>query len=433
MTPRREFFKQSVLGLVGGVSCQMLFQNILFQDGKTYGNGTEWILPTERMRAITRGPLFHWGAYYDQVHFDKTNRIVIGNQVNFEGRSPTPEDRITVGLIDTEENDRWTPIGSSTSWNWQQGCMLQWIPGDGNEVIWNERDGDRFVSRTYDYQTGGRRTFPGPVYGVSPNGKFAVRPDFRRLGDTRPGYGYVGIPDPNANVFIPDNSGVWRLDFETGVEKLLFTISDVAQIPTPGGFPPKVKHWFNHLIVSPDSSRFLFLHRWQRTESSSQWYTRLCTANVDGTGLYVLNEPPMTSHLVWRDAKHVIAFASRPSHGNKLYLFEDQTNNVECCAPDLFTGDTHVSYVQGTQSQWILNDTYPRGANRIQELFLVKLSTEKRVDLANIPIPPDYQGEWRVDLHPRCSRDGKKVLIDAPAPVSGGRQIYLIDIAGLCD
>ena len=384
------------------------------------------------IRQLTQGPLFHWGAYYDQVHFDKTNRIIIANQVNFEGRSPNPDDRIQVGLIDTEDNNRWTEIGSSVSWNWQQGCMLQWIPGNGDEVIWNDQEGDKYIANTYNYKTGKRRKLPGAVYAIAPNGKFAVRPDFRRLGHTRPGYGYNCIPDPNADVFIPDNAGIWKMDLETGKEKMLFSFADIAKIPIPGGYPKNVKHWFNHLIVSPDSSRFLFLHRWQREEGKASWYTRLLTANADGSDVRVVNNPPMTSHLVWRDPKHIIAYAHREPEGNRVYLFEDKTNKVVTCAPGIFKGDTHVSYVPGTDCRWILNDTYPQGKSRIQDLFLVELETEKRIDLAKIYSPPEYKGEWRIDLHPRCSRDGKKVLIDAPDQKVGGRQISMINIDGLC-
>jgi hypothetical protein len=41
-----------------------------------------------------------------------------------------------------------------------------------------------------------------------------------------------------------------------------------------------------------------------------------------------------------------------------------------------------------------------------------------------------YSGEWRVDLHPRQSRDGKKIIIDCPIGESG-RQMLMLDISGL--
>src|SRR5690554_1630153 len=93
------------------------------------------------VRAITKGPEFHWFGYYDKLQFDPSNRYVLGMQVDFEMRSPTKNDVIKLGYIDLQNNDRWTTIGESRSWGWQQGCMLQWVPGTESDVIWNDRRG----------------------------------------------------------------------------------------------------------------------------------------------------------------------------------------------------------------------------------------------------------------------------------------------------
>ena len=37
------------------------------------------------VRAITRGPKFHWFGYYDKLQFDPTGRYVLGMEVGFEG------------------------------------------------------------------------------------------------------------------------------------------------------------------------------------------------------------------------------------------------------------------------------------------------------------------------------------------------------------
>ena len=56
---------------------------------------------------------------------------------------------------------------------------------------------------------------------VSPDGKWAVASDFRRLNDTRPGYGYSGIADPRFKVLAPEDTGLFRVDLATGKQKLL--------------------------------------------------------------------------------------------------------------------------------------------------------------------------------------------------------------------
>jgi hypothetical protein len=65
------------------------------------------------------------------------------------------------------------------------------------------------VSHILDVKSSRRRSLPAPIYGVSPDATWAVFPDFRRLHDTRPGYGYNGIPDPNKLVNAPDDALAW--------------------------------------------------------------------------------------------------------------------------------------------------------------------------------------------------------------------------------
>ena len=90
-------------------------------------------------RTITRGPRHHWFGYYDKLQFDPTSRYVLGMSVPFEHRSPEPDDVIMIGMVDLEDNDRWIDLGESRAWNWQQGCMLQWLPGSDSTVLWNDR------------------------------------------------------------------------------------------------------------------------------------------------------------------------------------------------------------------------------------------------------------------------------------------------------
>lgn len=141
------------------------------------------------VRAITRAPGHHWFGYYDKLQFDPTSRYVLGMRVGFEHRSPRADDVIRLGVIDLRDGDRWQDLGESRAWNWQQGCMLQWVPGSNTDVIWNDRRDGRFVSVIKNFQTGKERVIGAPVYTLSPNGREAVYPDFRRLNDCRPGYG----------------------------------------------------------------------------------------------------------------------------------------------------------------------------------------------------------------------------------------------------
>jgi len=113
------------------------------------------------MRAITQGPMAHWFGYYDKFQFDPTNRFVLGMEVGFEDRAPKSEDTIRIGMVDLEEGDRWIEIGATSAWCWQQGCMLQWLPGSDSQVIFNTRLKDKYGSVIVDVKTGAQRVLPG--------------------------------------------------------------------------------------------------------------------------------------------------------------------------------------------------------------------------------------------------------------------------------
>ena len=379
------------------------------------------------MRAITRGPKFHWFGYYDKLQFDPGGRYALGMEVDFEHRSPRPDDVIKIGMVDLEDHDRWIELGESGAWNWQQGSMLQWLPGSKSEIIWNDRQGNRFVSHILDVKTGKKRTLPAPVYALAPDARWAVAPDFRRLNDTRPGYGYTGLPDPNQNLLAPEDTGIWRLNLRSGKQQLILSFAQAVKITDPSADWTGAKHWFNHLLVSPNGSRFIFLHRWRGPKEGKGFATRMFTANPDGTGLYVLDPFGKTSHFIWRDPRHVLAWAWHPSHGEKFYLYEDRTANVRVVAPEVMTVNGHCSYLPS--SRWILNDTYP-DKQRNQNPYLYDTRDGRRVPLGHFHSPPEYAGEWRCDLHPRFSPDGRKVIIDSPHG-GQGRQMYLIDLWGM--
>ena len=380
------------------------------------------------VRQITRGPKHHWFGYYDKLQFDPTGRYALGMEVDFEGRSPRPDDRIAMGMIDLADGDRWVELGASRAWGWQQGCMLQWVPGSRTRVLWNDRQGDRFVCHLLDTKTRQQRTLPTPIYCLSPDGRTAVTPDFGRIQDMRPGYGYPGAPDAHKEAMAPKDSGIWRVDLATGERALILSIADIAAFgdrhPTMEG----AKHYVNHLLFSTDGSRFIFLHRWRPDRGQGRRYTRMFTARPDGTDPCVLDPSGYTSHFIWRDPGHVLAWSRPDGKKGGFYLFTDKTREVRQVGEGVMTHDGHCTYLPDTD--WILNDTYPQGKGRHQSPYVYHVPTRRRVPLGHFHLPPEYKGEWRCDTHPRSSPDGRRVCIDSPH-TGQGRQLHLIGIAGI--
>ncbi|MGV3588828.1 MAG: hypothetical protein ACO1OF_17615 [Adhaeribacter sp.] len=386
------------------------------------------------VQAITQGPEFHWFGYYDKYQTDPSGSYVLGMQVAFEGRTPEAQDTIKIGIIDLQNRNKWRELGESKAWGWQQGCMLQWIPGSPNEVIWNDREDDKFVSHILNVKTGKRRTLPKAVYALSPNGKFAVGTEFSRIQNLRPGYGYAGIPDPYEQQKAPREIGLYRLYLKTGKNRLLISLADMAALPHEGKAIEDNYHWFNHLLISPDSKRLVFLHRWRAKKDNRQrmaccdFLTRMFTVGVNGKKLYLLDPAGYTSHFIWRDPKHVCAWMQPKGQPAAFYLLKDKTDDLQLVDKVAMPYNGHNTYVPNTNNEWILNDTYPyHNAERLQELYLYHVPTRRKVMLGRFHEPLQYTGEWRCDLHPRCDHAGTKVFFDSTHG-GNGRQMYMIDI-----
>ena len=85
----------------------------------------------------------------------------------------------------------------------------------------------------------------------------------------------------------------------------------------------------------------------------------------------------------------------------------------------------HCTYL--SDNNWILNDTYPQGDGRLQDLYLYHVPSDGRIDLGQFHSPPPYTETWRCDLHPRSSPDDSKIVIDS-AHGGDGRQMYLFEV-----
>ncbi|MEQ9410489.1 MAG: hypothetical protein RIK87_22330 [Fuerstiella sp.] len=429
---RRTFFSQLTAAIAAGAAAAGAAP-VRAQPGGAESNPAGFVRsdksPRFPTRFITRGPRHHWFGYYDKLQFDPGGRYVLGMQVPFEHRSPTAEDVIEIGMVDLHDGDRWISLSQTTAWNWQQGCMLQWLPGSSDTIVWNDRADDHYVCRLLNVETGEARTIPHPIYSLSPDGQTAVTPDFRRIADVRPGYGYSGFPDPFADDLAPEQSGIFRIDLKTGTSELIISLRQIAETGDIPNSQPGIKHYFNHLLVGPDGNRFIALHRWRYPDKKR--LTRMITANLDGTDVRVVIPNGYASHFIWRDADHILS-QSRNLLGNSGwgdFLFRDRNDGViEEVGHGVLDSGGHLTYLPG--NEWILNDTYPKGKDRLQTPHVYHVKSGRRIDLGHFPLPPEYTGEWRVDTHPRFSPDGRMVCIDAVQP-GHGRQLCLIDISDI--
>ena len=234
------------------------------------------------IRQITQGSSHHYFGYYDKSPWDARDERILTVEVEHSSSPPEPGQIAKIGYVDSETLET-TFFAESKTWNFQQGCMLQWVaPGYADSVIFNDFEDGHYVSHLMNITTNEQTTINEPIYCISPTGKTALSLDFSRLHRLRPGYGYINLPDSTANQAIPDSQGITEIDLKSGGTKLLLSIKDVANAGEDQTFPEGSHHWVNHLEFSPSGTKFMFIHRWADGSSRS---SRLMIANADGSGL----------------------------------------------------------------------------------------------------------------------------------------------------
>jgi hypothetical protein len=376
-------------------------------------------------------PIYTGFFFYQCLQFDTTGLYLLGMKVYFEKRHIRPDDRAEIGFIDRKDQNKWTKIGETTAWNWQQGARLQWRP-NSEEIVWNDRsdDGKTFVCRVYDFRTGKKRALPRPVYDLSPDGSTALTHDFE--GDHQ-GTDYVPLGDKIKGPQSPSKTGIWKMRMDTGEAELIMPLDKMAAIAFPREIPKSGSFYIFREGWNPSGKRFITFVKDPKNKLFEAY-----SMSATGTDVrYLYNNP---SHHTWLDDDYVFDFGRHTPPGggkavNGYFLFKDDGSGTakELLWPvevdDGFGGDGHGSFVPGTRGEWIISDTY--NIHGFQYLFLFHRPTKQFVPLAKLKCnrPNDVH---RVDTHPRLSRDGRLVSIDATHE-GLGRQMYVIEIGHILD
>ncbi len=426
---------------------------MLYSDcrGDWYMNG----IITVPNKAVTHGPKHHFFGYYDVCPWDESGRYMLAMEVDFAERMPKQGDIATIGVIDLEREYHFEPVAQTRAWNWQLGARAQWVPSteSGRCIIYNDCVENQLVSIILDISTGKMQVLNKPIYALSPDGHFALSVNFGWLHRVRIGYGYECGDE--VMEFDPENDGIYLVDLSTGKFKLIISYSQVIEFRKRPVMVGARKHWIEHLLINPDCTRFLFMHRF---ETKDGYYTRMFTANVDGSELFLVAEGKI-SHYCWRNARQILAWSrigsvddeisGRTSLGLRLLrkvwnwtpyhlrslvrqrvlseylrLFDDRSGEWIPVAVGIIRENPHMSFSR--DGVWLLGDTYPDN-KYYRTLFIYNWETQQKVVLGRFYSPPNLTGPARCDLHPRWSPDGRFVCIDSAH--EGSRQMYVLDVS----
>lgn len=375
---------------------------------------------------VTLGPYHHFFGYYDKSPWNGAGNRLLAHESPFNDRPPDAEDRARVGVTHLDNGNRFEVVGETLAWNWQQGAMLQWHPGEPNQtILYNDRREGRLVGVVKDIESREAALYDRPFYAVTPDGLRALSLNFARLHTHRPGYGYAGVSDPWAEERHPKDDGLYVMEMASGRSELVVSLEQLA-CTDPKESMQDAFHWLNHIQVSPDGQRLAFFHIWRTGDTG--WAVRLYACDLTDFGLIRVLDTEEISHYDWMDNEHILVWARRPDGNGKAFLLCNVLDGTfKVIGAETLTEDGHCSF--SPDRRWVLNDTYPDRYD-MRTLMLFRPSDGRRLDLARLYSPKArWWGEIRCDLHPRWSRDGRRVCIDSVH--DGTRQMYVVDVAGV--
>lgn len=367
-------------------------------------------------------------GYYDINPFSADETKVLAMHVDAPLETPDGHAVATVGYYGLSEPDRtFSPVGSTATWCWQQGCRLRWYPWDGHQAIhYNALVDGGYGSIVQDIENGQvLHTLHHPIYDLDHTGNWGLSLNFSRLQRLRPGYGYVNLPDQSESDPCPADDGVWLVDISRDESALLFSLAQLAAI-APHDSMTDAQHYINHLSFSPSGDRFMFFHLW--VDASGGRYSRLFTADREGSGLTLLNNTGHVSHYTWASDERLFV-TTYVAPGQLRYVqYHPQTGFEGIVGLGQLTEDGHPTFAR--EEQMLVTDAYP-DQFREQKLLLFDRKARTLRAMARHPLPKRFAGEVRCDLHPRLSKSERFLCVDVVA--GDHRAVEIVDLTTILE
>jgi hypothetical protein len=269
------------------------------------------------------------------------------------------------------------------TFNLQIGARLMWL--NDYEFIYNSIYNDLLISKIYNINTREYIINKFPIFD-SHFDKIFISLDFKSLFKVNKDYGY------NILSLIPDQVTIFNKNNE---------IFDYISYDTIINFdnslvnPTIFIHEINHIMISPDGSNFIFIHRWYNKRGVRNG--RLLIYNIKNKLLKCLIKDCMISHFNWYDNNNLIGYFFNKLNGDNYYFLN--INNLEIklvfeC--NLHFSDGHPSIFNNN----LVFDTYPNKYG-FQYLNTFNLKSKQIFNHLKIKHPIIFNDYYRCDLHPR--------------------------------
>lgn len=406
----------------------------------------------------------YYFGYYDKSPLSKDGEKLLALRVSFIDKIPEANDIATIGYFDLKKSNQFVELSQTNTFNWQQGCMLQWLgPDHNNKIIYNDLVDGVFSSVIFNISNTEKQILPMAVYSVFSDGSKALCIDNERHHWCRRGYSYDGVYNESKNKNIVPGDGIFTLDLNNGDVSLIITTEQMNKIK-PISSMNEGPNYLEHLMVNPSGTQFAFLHRWKNFGGI---YARLYVADTDGKNIKIINNSGRMSHFCWKNdtqilgwgglrnafnllrsyknfAKYIVkplmpfyrrlakgdsvegnSVISRVTSGDSYIVFDINTGKSQRILPRHLNKDGHPSVCPSNESIF-LSDTYPGSESKCQ-LLAVNMESGEIFELDRLNSMPKYDNSpIRCDLHPKWSFCGYYVSVDTMHEKR--RSIYLYEI-----
>ncbi|MGQ1787823.1 hypothetical protein [Saccharicrinis sp. GN24d3] len=331
-------------------------------------------------------------GYYDVSPFNSVNN----NLVLCHGEKNDKTLDILVYDIKAME---FKIIGSTDSWNYQQGARLMWF--SSSEIIYNKFESGRSICVIKNINNDNEKEISYPIQALYRN-DYMLSLSYANLYDVGTEYGYSYVDNS------PTKDKLIYYDLKKKQEHVLFCLSDCQNI-LKVKYEKAIKNHFNHFLISDNGKYFIFIYRFY---IGNKRVDNLMGYSLESNTLELLIEDQLISHCSWKNNEEFIFWGSLQSVSG-YYMFsiiEKKCNLIKEC-----NDDGHPSFIDDST---IITDTYPN-KYLTQQLYLLDLNSMNKRLLLESKHPSFYDKGSRCDLHPSISEDKKYFQIDV---IKNGRR-----------
>lgn len=363
-----------------------------------------------------------FAGYYEIQPVSADEKAVLAHASKAARAALTGQETAQLGWFNIESGE-WNQLAETQLWCWQMGARARWWDSAGPRTLaFNTMLDGKAVHALAD-ESGVRSHCDVPLFDAREEAGIGLALNFGRLAHCRPGYGYPLLDDPFADQNLPDADGVTLVDLASGKAELAYPMT-AFKVAVPGASAQEY-HYLNAALLSPKATRVTVLYkRLPEAGDVHNWTVDAMIGNCDGSGLIHVPLKGRASHYWWLDEDRIVYTAGQGIFAS-YEVFDCRTGTLTPLSDAAPQVDGHPSQSVAS-GQWI-TDTYP-DLYSDQTLMVMTPDASERREVGRLFADQRYQDEWRCDLHPRWSRDGKHVWVDSSH--EGYRALYRVDVEG---